>query len=753
MGRPQRPIDHDGGPVAEFAAALRRLRDRTGALPYRTLAKRANCAPSTLSDAAAGRRLPSWSVVSAFIRACGVTDESPWLARWQAAGNRAPASAPIGRIPDDPASFLGRSEEVDTTLRLLDKARLVTITGPGGVGKTRLAQRIALSAQIDHRDGARWVELADLNDAALIPRKILAALDIPPDPGRNPEDQLLAALGRRHLLLVLDNCEHLVAGCARLTREILTHSTGTRILATSRRVLGLPEEHLSTVGPLSTEQAVSLLIERARAVLPGFSPTEADLETAAAICARLDGLPLAIEFAARRLRTFSLSQLSHYLNAPSALLEDDSGVRHPRQSSVRATLDWSHELCSPAARHLWCDLSVYLGGASLEAVTDRGSGALGAVSELVDQSVLVNSGQRLRMLETVREYGTQRLIAAGELSAARDRHLDWCASFVERADAEWYGPLQLDVLGRVRAEMPNLREAMEYGMRSGGCGASRGLRIARTLWWYWLASGLCDEGRDWLERGMDASDDETQIPDALWACAYVYVLLGDMERVKQLCDQAAERGNPNTVAWATLVRGLIALVIGPLEESVAVSADALSRFRALGEDQGAQHALSQLGTAESLRGNDSVAVAWFSQGRRLAVEHGERWHRTYLLWGLGMQRVKGPDPASALPVLRESLRIQEDFGDRRSIAANLEAVAWAAASIGRYREAAVLLGRAHWRWSEKESRLFGFAELVGLGEKWEKSLRDSLPKEEFEAAYEGSERMSAGEVWDLIEGL
>ncbi|GIG66913.1 ATP-binding protein [Phytomonospora endophytica] len=740
--------------MAEFAGALRRLRDRSGALPYRTLARRANCAPSTLSDAAAGRRLPSWPVVSAFVRACGVGDESPWLARWQAAANRTPTPAPVGRIPDDPASFLGRDDELDGTLRLLESARMVTVTGPGGVGKTRLAQRVAAQAQIDYKNGARWVELADLNDRALIARKILSALDQPPDPIRDPEEQLLAALTGRHLLLVLDNCEHLAAGVARLTREILTHTTGVSILATSRRALGLPEEHLSTVGPLSPEQATDLLLERARAVLPGYEPGETDLQCAQRICERLDGLPLAIEFAARRLRTFSLAQLLEYLSAPSAQLGDDSGVRHPRQASMLATLDWSHELCSPAARRLWCDLSVYLGGAPLEAVTaGAGAEAFGAVSELVDQSVLVNAGQRLRMLETVREYGIRRLTARGGLAEAHERHLDRCLAYLMRADAEWYGPKQLDVLRRVRAEMPNFRVAMEYGMDAGGDASLRALRIARTLWWFWLASGTVDEGRDWLEKGIAACDDPAERHDAYWACAYVYVLLGDTKRVGELCDLAVEGGGKATIAWATLVRGLIALVSGPLEESIEVSESALRRFEEIGEDQGAQHALSQLGIAEVLRGNEDRAVPWLEQGRHIAAEHGERWHRTYLLWGLGTLRSKGSDPASALPMLKEGLRIQEDFGDQRAVAANLEALAWVSAAIGATDAAVVLLGRSHWAWPEAESRLFGFSALVGIGERNEAALRASMTPAAFETAYTRGGELSSDEFWDLVDDL
>lgn len=754
MGRPQRPIDRNGGPVAEFAGALRRLRDRSGALPYRTLARRANCAPSTLSDAAAGRRLPSWPVVSAFVRACGVSDESPWLARWQAAANRTPTPAPVGRIPDDPASFLGRDDELDSTLRLLEGARMVTVTGPGGVGKTRLAQRVAAQAQIDYKNGARWVELADINDRALIARKILSALDQPPDPIRDPEEHLIAVLTGRHLLLVLDNCEHLTAGVARLTREILTHTTGVTILATSRRALALPEEHLSTVGPLSPDQATDLLMERARAVLPGFEPTETDLQCAARICERLDGLPLAIEFAARRLRTFSLSQLFEYLSAPSAPLGDDSGVRHPRQASMIATLDWSHELCSPAARRLWCDLSVYLGGAPLEAVTSgAGAEAFGAVSELVDQSVLVNIGQRLRMLETVREYGEQRLKATNGLAAAHERHLDWCLGYIERADADWYSPKQLDVMRRVRAEMPNFRVAMEYGMEAGGAASAKGLRIARTLWWYWLASSTVDEGRKWLEKGLAACDDPGERYDAYWACAYVYVLIGDMKRVSELCDLAVEGGGEATIAWATLVRGLIALVSGPLEESVETSASAYRRFKAIGEDQGAQHALSQLGIAEVLRGNDAAAISWLEEGRGIAAVHGERWHRTYLLWGLGTLRSKGSDPASALPVIKEGLRIQEDFGDQRAVAANLEALAWVSAAIGHTEAAVVLLGRSHWAWPEAESRLFGFSALVGIGERNEAALRSAMSPAEFEEAFARGGRLSGDEFWDLVDDL
>ncbi|GLZ77631.1 hypothetical protein Afil01_24380 [Actinorhabdospora filicis] len=754
MGRPQRPIDEGGGPVAEFASSLRRLRERTGGRSYRELSKLANCAPSTLSDATAGRRLPSWPVVAGFLRACEVSDEGPWRERWQAAadGTRPPTRA--GHVPDDPATFVGRGADLDVVLKRLDRSRLVTITGPGGAGKTRLAQRAAHAAALDHADGARWVELSDVTDASLIPRAILSTLDIPPEPARPPREQLMDALAKRYLLIILDNCEHLAVECAKLVRDILTSTTTVSILATSRRALALPEEHLCPIGPLPMSQAVALLIERARAVLPGFSPTEADLEIAELLCHRLDGLPLAIEFAARRLRTFTLAQLCEFLDAPSSLLRDDSGVRHRRQASVRATLEWSHDLCSPEAQRLWRDLSVYLGGAPLAAVqSTAGPEALGAVSELVDQSVLVSAGRRLRMLESVREYGLWRLSSSGKLRCARDRHLGWCLDYAENADAAWYGPGQLEVLNRIREEMPNLRAAMDHGLSSGGDAAVRGLRIAVSLWWYWLASGLIDEGRDWLERSLKVCGDAPESVDALWACGYVSVLLGEIGRTRELCDEAAASGAPKALAWSALIRGLTELVSGTLEQAVELTADALSRFRALGDAQGVQHALSQLGITRAMGGDQAAAVSSVEEGRRIAAAHGERWHRAYLLWTQGWLRVMGDDPRTALPLLRESLRIQEDFADRRAIAANLEALGWVAAAVGDDHRAAILLGRAHWHWSDVEARLFGFAVLTAHAERHDAALRERMPAGEFEEAYRRGSMLSTVDTWAVVDGF
>ncbi|WP_284117510.1 ATP-binding protein, partial [Streptomyces fragilis] len=371
---------------------------------------------SSLSAAASGHRLPAWPVVAAYLEACGVTGTGEWHRRWRQAAGLAPEAEPASRtpsgppprraaapsfpftgsatasargpdpadedgpgaaaegiphaprgVPDPPTRFVGRDHEVEEVCRLLAEHRLLTLTGVGGVGKTRLAQRAARTAGLLLRDGACWVELAEVGSPDVLPYAVVEGLGLAPvPPHTTPTAHLADALHGREILLVLDNCEHLAAACARLAHLLLASTTGVRLLATSRLPLGPAAERLYVVPPLPEDASLALLTDRA-ALLADATWSPDDVEHARAVIRRLDGLPLAIEFAARRLRALSPGQLLDRLDERLPLLSKGDPVAPERHRSLRAMLDWSHQLCTPAEQRLWARLSVFVGSISLEA--------------------------------------------------------------------------------------------------------------------------------------------------------------------------------------------------------------------------------------------------------------------------------------------------------------------------------------------------------------------------------------------------
>ncbi|NYV78814.1 AAA family ATPase, partial [Streptomyces sp. UH6] len=424
----------------------------------------------------------------------------------------------------------GRAREVEDVSRLLAEHRLLTLTGVGGVGKTRLAQRAARTAGLLMRDGACWVELAEVTSPDVLPYAVVEGLGLAPVPPHlTPTDHLIGALHHREVLLVLDNCEHLAAACARLAHLLLDRTTGVRLLTTSRLPLGPGAERLYVVPPLPEDASLALLTDRA-ALLSEVSWSRDDLAHARAVIRRLDGLPLAIEFAARRLRALSPGQLLDRLDERLPLLSKGDPVAPERHRSLRAMLDWSHQLCTPAQQRLWARLSVFAGSISLDAAhavwaedrwkedagkedagkEERATGGrsgpeelLDAVDGLIDHSLLLTepgdgAGRRYTMLETVREYGRDQLARGGDLEDARTRHLMWFRDRVLDVHDRWAGPGQAELLERLRHDLPNIRHAMEYGLRDGAGPAQThaALDIARGLQWYWTATGTAGEGTD-----------------------------------------------------------------------------------------------------------------------------------------------------------------------------------------------------------------------------------------------------------------
>ncbi len=434
-------------------------------------------------------------------------------------------------LPVQLTSFVGREREMTEVKRLLPTARLLTLTGTGGAGKTRLALHVAADVLEEFPNGVWLVELAALSDPALVPHTIASALRIREASGSPMLATLLDYLQYKKLLLMLDNCEHLIEACAHLAEAMLRACPDLRILATSREPLGVPGELAWRVPSLSLPEpgwlpspetlmkygAVRLFIERAAVGQPTFTLTPQNSVPVATVVQRLDGIPLAIELAAARVQGLSVEQIARRLDDLFRLLTRGSRTSPPRHQTLQGVLDWSYHLLSEAEQMVLRRLAVFAGGWTLEAAEEVCGGGvefdvLDLLTQLVFKSLVLmdeRGGEvRYRFLETVRQYSWNKLSSSGEIAKLRERHRDSSLRLVERAEVELQGPNQRMWLERLETEHDNLRAALEWSLTEGG-GAEPGLRLAGCLWRFWHERGYWSEGRRWLEAALERSSTST----------------------------------------------------------------------------------------------------------------------------------------------------------------------------------------------------------------------------------------------------
>jgi predicted ATPase len=422
-------------------------------------------------------------------------------------------------LPAEVTSFVGRRRETLELKRMLTAARLVTLTGSGGVGKTRLALRVATDLRRAFGDGVWLVELDKIHDPALVVHTIATTLGVRGESGRCALAVLREALADRQVLLVLDNCEHLLAACADVADALLRTCPDLRILTASREPLGVVGETTMLVPPMSVPdprrpptlramaqyEAVNLFTARARSAVSGFELTADNYRAVAAICHQLDGLPLAIELASVRLRALSPKQVLDRLNDRFRLLSRGSRGLPDRQQTLLASIDCSYHLCTVAERTLWPRLSVFVDGFEIDAAEGICAGdgipadeVVGLVAALVEKSIVLRDGAWYAMLSAIGEYGQARLRDCGEYPRLRRRHRDWYEALLHRADTEWISTRQVYWLVRLEREHPNLRAALDFCLSEPG-EAQAALRIAVALpGVYWWARGLPGYGRHWL---------------------------------------------------------------------------------------------------------------------------------------------------------------------------------------------------------------------------------------------------------------
>lgn len=661
----------------------------------------------------------------------------------------------LSRPPAEATSFVGRRRESAEVKRLLSLSRLVTLTGAGGVGKTRLAGRTATTLERVFSDGVWMVELASLDKPELLTTTVMEALKIRDWSGRPPLDVLIEHLQDKHMLLVLDNCEHLHNECAFLAENLLRSAPRLRILATSRQVLGIAGEQTLPVPPLPLDhrtspgdaptarvtEAVQLFADRARAVLPEFTVTEANQEAVELICRRLDGLPLAIEMAAARLRGLSVEQVLERLDDRFRLLTRGSRAVLPRHQTLRALMDWSHQLCGRQERAVWARMSVFSGGCDLEAVEEVCSGdgversdVVDVVAALVEKSIVSREEEagrvRYRLLETIRQYGRERLAESGREAEARRRHGDHYRRLAAEADARLFGPDQVAWLSKLQVEHSNLRTALEHYL-SDRSDRHAALGMVADLLYHWITSYFLTEGRHWTDRALDRAP-ATGEPRAraLWCNSWLAIIQGDLDTAAAMLDESkviGERlGLEHVLGYVAIFSGMVAMGRQDVKTAIVLYQEGIDRHTLTGDPVGHVLALVRLSLAYSYLGQTAAAVSLGEEGLAICDAHGETWHRSYTMMALGVERWLEGDPARAAALEQDSLRANRTLEDPFGMGLNLEVLAWVAATEGRHALAASFLGIVQALWKALGAPLSGYGHLVRYHDACEDEVQRAL---------------------------
>lgn len=631
-------------------------------------------------------------------------------------------------LPDDATPFIGRERDIREIAAQLKQpsVRLVTLTGPGGTGKTRLALQVGNTLLYDFSDGVFFCDLSPISEPALVPCSIARVFGIKEEPGRALTEMLFEHLSEKRLLLVLDNLEQVI-GAAPVIGNLLDTCRELRVLTTSRIPLHLAREHeypvstlsvpdllrLPDLNTLSQFESVALFVERAAAVYPGFTVTEQNAPIIAEICSRLDGLPLAIELAAARIKIFPPRALLERLHGKLGLLTGGAKDRPDRQQTLRGAIDWSYSLLTTEEQTLFARLSVFVGGCTFEAleavcVDGEEVDAFEAIASLVDKSLLRQVGDdepRFSMLETIQEYAEEKLVERGEQNVRRDKHLQVFADLASVAEPELGGENQVVWLNRLEVEHHNLRAALEWSREAGGEALPA---LAGSLWRYWYVRGRIAEGRQWLDAAIDTAStgplphsEVAMIKVLLGAGVFAY-MHGEYDRAESLIEESLRlaRGQEDPTAIALALNGLgdVAETRGQHDRARELYEESLKLERECSDTRGIAQSLQDLGLVARSRGDDARAAALFEESLRLERELGDTAGIARSLNNLGDVAEVGGDYERARELFEESLRLERDLRNTWGIASSLVGLGVLEASQHEYHRATTLLAAAAILW-------------------------------------------------------
>ena len=653
-------------------------------------------------------------------------------------------------LPAEVTRFIGRRRELPAIIRAVERHRLVTLRGTGGVGKTRLALRAGASLRMSFADGCWLVQLSPLHAPELLASTVAEALGLPSEAVADAPQVLAENLAERELLLVLDTCEHLAEGCAELAALLLAAAPGLRILATSRAPLGAPDEHSLLITPLelpaddrsaAAADAVTLFVDRAQAAVPGFALTGPNTPAVAELCRRLDGIPLALELAAVRLRGMPVEEILARLSDRFRVL-GATRTATDRHRTLHAAVSWSYDLCTPAERRLWAELSVFPGSFGLAAAqyvcgTGPGGGDTGGdvahtLLRLAEKSIIVSSPARpqeaadpdrddpggppaeprYQLLDTMREFGAEHLADQGGDAAGRVavRHRDYYLALAEQAAGGLNGAAQPAWLRRLAAETANLRVALGFSFTAAG-ERRPGLRMARLLLPYWQMTGQFSEGRRWQEQAAAAGPppgaDAAAAGDWAWTIFGAGVLAvqqGDLETGGPLLTRAAglaaAAGDTDLAAHVTDARGILAFNSGDLATAQAEYEAALAVYQRDGfTDSAALVTYGRLASVCLLAFDLEQAVRLCEECLRRCDRTGEQWARATALWVRAAARWLSGDNAAAITDTLACLRVKHELGDLHTTAMSFDLLSVCLVATRDFERAAVLYGAGDALWT------------------------------------------------------
>jgi predicted ATPase/class 3 adenylate cyclase len=668
-------------------------------------------------------------------------------------------SNPLNATPNNLVTqltrFIGRERDLEETRARLLNARLVTISGGGGLGKTRLSIELATTVSQVFNAGVWFIELAGLSDGSLVPHAVATVVGVRESANEPLEATLSRHLGSLRALIVLDNCEHLVEGCAQLVQVLLQRCPVLTVLATSREVLEVPGEVVWRLSPLALpeaarsdaveellrSEAVALFVDRATLADPSFRLDQQNAARVVGICSRLDGIPLALELAAARISVMSLEDLASRLEDRFRALRSGSRTANPRQQTLRATIDWSHELLTDVERVLFRRLSVFAGGFGLEAAEAVCADAdlekldvVDVLSRLVDKSLVLSGDRsggrtRYRILETIRQYAGERLREAGESSGIQRHHAEYYLQLAEEGDGALRGRGQSEWLRRLDQELDNFRAALAWAQEED---PGLGLRLAADLVGYWFTRGVVREGRDWLDRFLAACAADTpcrlKAMNGAGLLASVQGAIEDARRLLQQSIELSEAGHD----LQSLATGLSYLgrmeAVGSIGSGISGREHlqkAISLSRELGDRPGEGFSLGYLGYIEYYAFGDLIRGAeLLQQSVDLLVELGDRLTSLRLILGLGLIALEKGDVGEARHRWSEALALSSELRDTWTIGLYLECFSALAAHESQAERAMTLSGAA-----EMVRSRYGVAcppPLRAKIEQWVEPVRDEL---------------------------